>query len=268
MLNILFWNLKRNKDIENYIVECIDENNVDIAIFSEFDGIDFTNIEKKLGTMYERIRAAQEDKKVTLMAKTTLSVTTLQQQNRYNLYNVKTALKDYVFAAVHLEDQRYYAYVDRIETIKHLVSDIEKTEDLLKCGNTVVIGDFNVNPYADELLSKHAFNAVLFKTIIEKKETIKINESEKKRFYNPILHYISEDTGMYGSFYYGSKSTTSYWHCLDQVIVRKNLVNNISHMQYLKKIKSESLLKNMIPNETISDHLPLFITFKEIEDGN
>ncbi|MFR3390008.1 MAG: hypothetical protein ACLTT1_04525 [[Clostridium] scindens] len=153
MLNILFWNLKRNA-IEGYIIDCIVENNVDIAVFSEFDGVDFIKIEKSLGKMYGRILAVQDDRKVTLIAKTTFSVAIIQQQNRYNIYNVKTAVKDYLLAAIHLEDRRNYESGERIETIKGLVADIEQTEELLKCGNTIVIGDFNANPYDEELLSK------------------------------------------------------------------------------------------------------------------
>lgn len=107
LLNILFWNLKRNQ-IEDYIVECIAENNVDIAIFSEFEEINFVKIEKGLGSMYRRIFAVQADKKVTLIAKSTFSTTIIQQQNRYNIYNVKTALKDYILVAIHLEDRRNY----------------------------------------------------------------------------------------------------------------------------------------------------------------
>ena len=107
MLNILFWNLKRNA-IEGYIIDCIVENNVDIAVFSEFDGVDFIKIEKSLGKMYGCILAVQDDRKVTLIAKTTFSVAIIQQQNRYNIYNVKTAVKDYLLAAIHLEDRRNY----------------------------------------------------------------------------------------------------------------------------------------------------------------
>lgn len=266
MLNFLFWNLKRN-EIEGYIIECIVENNVDIAVFTEFDGIDFTKIEKHLGKMYSRITAVQDDRKVTLVAKTTFSVTVVQQQNRYNIYSVKTAVKDYILVAVHLEDRRNYKTADRLETIKCLVSDIEQTEDFLKCSNTIVIGDFNANPYDEELLSKYAFNAVLFKTIIDKNELTNPNSLKKRRFYNPILHYISEDTEMYGSFYYEKEHKTSYWHCLDQVLVRKCLVNSISHIEYLKKIKTEDLLDNSIPNGKISDHLPLLVNMQEVGNG-
>lgn len=81
--------------------------------------------------MYRRIFAVQADKKVTLIAKSTFSVTIIQQQNRYNIYNVKTALKDYILVAIHLEDRRNYKPAERIETIKSLVADIEETEEIL-----------------------------------------------------------------------------------------------------------------------------------------
>lgn len=263
MLNILFWNLKRNA-IEDYIIDCIVENNVDIAIFSEFDGLDFNKIEKNLGNMYARILAVQNDRKVSLIAKTTFSVTIVQQQNRYTIYNVKTALKDYLLTAIHLEDRRNYKPAERIETIKCLVADIEQTEELFKCSNTIVIGDFNANPYDEELLSKFAFNAVLYKTIIDKSELTNPNSLKRKRFYNPILHYISEDTEMYGSFYHEKEYATPYWHCLDQVLVRKGLANSVNHVKYLKKINTKDLLENTIPNVKISDHLPLLVSLLEV----
>lgn len=266
MLNILFWNLKGN-ELEDYIIGCIVENNVDIAVFSEFYRIDFTKIEQNLGKMYSRITAVQDDRKVTLVAKTTFTVTVVQQQNRYNIYSVKTGVKDYLLAAIHLEDRRNYECAERLETIKCLVSDIEQTEIFLKCNNTIVIGDFNANPYDEELLSKYAFNAVLFKTIIDKSEITNPNSFKKKRFYNPILHYISEDTGMYGSFYHEKDYMTSYWHCLDQVLVRKCLANSVCNLKYLKNIITKDFLHNAVPNKKISDHLPLLVNLQEVGNG-
>ena len=116
-------------------------------------------------------------------------------------------------------------------------------------------------------MSKYAFNAVLFKTIIDKSELTNPKTFKQKRFYNPILHYISEDTEMYGSFYHEKESKTPYWHCLDQVLVRKSLANTINHVEYVKKIGTKDLLINAIPNEKISDHLPLLVNLQEVENG-
>lgn len=263
MLSILFWNLKRNA-VEDYIVNCIVENNIDIAVFAEFDGIDFAKIKNSLGKMYCRILTVQDDRKVTMIAKTTISIKAVQQQNRYSVYSVETAVKNYILVAVHLEDKRNYKSAERIETIKYLVADIEQTETLLKCSNTVVIGDFNANPYDEELLSKYAFNAVLFKSIINKNELTNPKSLKKKRFYNPILHYISEDTEMYGSFYHEKEYITPYWYCLDQVLVRKSLADKVEHIEYLRKINTQDLIENTVPNSKISDHLPLLVNLQEV----
>lgn len=260
----MFWNLKRNA-IEDYVVDCIAENNVDIAIFSEFSGIDFDKIEVGLGRMYTRILGTGADAKVTVLSKTTISVSCMQQEKRYNIYRIKTALKDYFLVGIHLEDRRNYEVDDRIDTIKRLISDIEKTEGLFMCNNTIIIGDFNANPYDKELLSCYAFNAVLFKKIIDKNEFSNWKGDKIRRFYNPIIHYLSENTEMYGSFYYDKKNDTSYWLCLDQVLVRKKLVDNITNVQYLKKAGDRDLLKKTrVPNEKISDHLPLLVNIQEV----
>lgn len=266
MLNILFWNLNRNS-IEKNIIECLVENNIDIAIFTECNAIDIVQIEKNLGQMYVYIEGTQKDTKIMVIAKTTLEVTIIQQQNRYSLCYVKNAIQEYLLVGIHLEDRRNYKIADRINlTIKPLVNDIVQAEKSFECDNTIVIGDFNAEPYSEELLSKYSFNAVLFKSIIEKSEFTNPDGLRLKRFYNPILHYISEDTGMYGSFYYEKKHDTPYWYCLDQVLVRKALVDNLAHVEYLKKINSTDLLSKMIPNKNISDHLPLLVKLQEVKN--
>lgn len=266
MLNILFWNLNRNS-IEKDIVECLVENNIDIAIFAEYRAIDIVKIEKDLGRMYAYVKGLQKDTKIMIIAKTTLEVTVIQQQNRYSLCYVKNAIQEYLLVGIHLEDRRNSEVADRInKTIKPLVNDIELAEKLFECDNTIVIGDFNAEPYSEELLSKYSFNAVLFKAIIEKSEFTNPKSLPRKRFYNPILHYISEDTEMYGSFYYEDGHMTSYWYCLDQVLVRKNLVDMIKHVEYVKKIGNTNLLKKNVPDKNISDHLPLLIKLQEIKN--
>lgn len=266
MLNILFWNLNGNA-VENYIVNCIAENDIDIAIFSEFGGIKFDQLIDKLGGLYKHILGVQKDHKVSLIAKNTIIVKMHQQQNRYSLYSVQDAFDSYILSAVHLEDRRNNDKYMRMETIKNLVNDIECTERVFNCNNSIVIGDFNANPYDDELLDCHSFNSVLFKALIEKKELTNPRTKKKRRFYNPILHFISEETEMYGSFYYDKGSTTPYWHCLDQVLVRKSLANSISDMRYVKTINEKRLVGNISPIKEISDHLPLIVCLREAENG-
>lgn len=276
MLNILFWNLhgKKNGD---YIVKCIVENDVDIAIFAEYQDkddksivLDSSFIESKLGNMFVQVTGVETDGKVLLLAKRTITVEQIQQEARYSCYIIETAIKRYLLAAVHLEDRLNYPEPDRrIKTICSLTQDIKKNEENLGIENTIVIGDFNANPYDKELLYKDAFNAVLFKSLIMENEFTNPKGDRIRRFYNPIIHYLSEDTKMYGSHYYddSDKRATPYWHCLDQVLVRKSLVDLLKEVRYLKAIDGEGLLKGSRPDRNISDHLPLLVNILEVEDG-
>lgn len=263
MFNILFWNINGNH-IENLISNCIAENDVDIAIFTEYGGTDFSKIENDLGKKYTYEKSYIPKTKIAMMRKNTVTVGVHQQQRRYSLYSAETALEKYFIIGIHLEDPFYGYDSTRENTIRNIVADVEKTEKNFEYEKTIIIGDFNVNPYDKEIIDFYCFNAVLFKRLIEENEYTHPRSDKKKRFYNPILSYISEENEMYGSFYYDSSPTTTYWHCLDQIIVRKSLVDNIENIKYLKKIDGKELLSGKKPDSCISDHLPLLVNFREV----
>lgn len=255
-MNILFWNLKKN-NIAKYIVDCLIENNVDIAVFSEYKGVDFSQIDKS--TDYNFIESLGGCEKIVMLAKNSIAVEIKQEQSRYVLYHVKKETIQYVIAGVHLQDRFSTDTPTRIACIGRLVNDLSNVERRYKCKKTIIIGDFNANPYDDELLQMNAFNAVLFKDVIRKSETRRVDGITYRRFYNPILNFISENTKNYGSFYHSGGSSTPVWHCIDQVLLSKGLVDNIVSLRYLKTIGNTSLIKNIKPNEEISDHLPLLV---------
>lgn len=118
-MNVLFWNINRNvtegkEKIERYIINCVAENDVDIAVFAEYKdkngsviNIDCAAIERGLGNMFTWIKGIEPDGAVILLARKSIGkVCKIQQDidSRYSLYVVDTALKKYLLAAVHLED--------------------------------------------------------------------------------------------------------------------------------------------------------------------
>ena len=124
---------------------------------------------------------------------------------------------------------------------------------------SIVIGDMNANPFDSEMVNKDAFNAVLFKKVIDERSSTVYSGDAYERFYNPMLNCIKEENESYGTFYYSSGIGPLYWNCYDQILVRKALMNNIEEIKFLKKIKGEKLLNKTKPNDKISDHLPLFV---------
>lgn len=256
-MKLLFWNLKNNSN-EKWIEYILRERNVDIALFAEYQGTSFATVASKLPDymQYDGYGGCQ---KITLFCKRSLAAKVRREQNRYTLYCCTCEHVLYNIIGIHLPASPSSNPSDRKNVIRDIIHDIEEQEKEEKHKNTIVIGDFNCNPFDEEIIQKDSFNAVLFKELIKKQEVVTYNEKKWRRFYNPILTFLSEDTKTYGSLYYSSGIAPLYWNSFDQVLVRKVLIDSISSLEYIKQIDGKTLIRDVKPNDSISDHLPLIV---------
>lgn len=256
-MNILFWNLNKN-DNWKYINDCLFENKIDIAVFSEYNKLSINKLRMDNYCMTDKLSSEH----IIILYKKTMKKYHINYGNRYVLIHFEYKNIDYLFVGLHLYDRKNYAANQRIELIQSIMSDIVKCEIDYNCKNTIVVGDFNCNPYDDEITQVNAFNAVLFKELIIQKDNVKHLGKKIDRFYNPIINCIREKTKMYGSFYFNNSFSGIIWNSLDQILIRKKLVKGFKTMKYIKRINNESLMNKCIPKKRISDHLPLFAKIK------
>lgn len=247
-MKILFWNLGKNNN-GNFLVNCILEHAIDIAILAEFNNVCIPDVINNLDSKYTHIESNGGCEKITLIASTDVNAVIRREQTRYVLYSIKKNGFLFNLVGVHLQDRHNCDSSQRIAIAARLMNDLKNLEDSSKCKNSIVIGDLNANPYDNELLQMNSFHAVLFKEVIKSGETRTIDGVKYRRLYNPILHFLSEDTKNYGSFYDSRGGRTPTWHCLDQILVSKALVDNIETLKYLKHIKSNSLLARYAPKK-------------------
>lgn len=260
-MKILFWNLKNNSN-EKWLSELIRENDVDIAIFAEYQNTSFDDVITKLDNNYIHHDGYGACEKVTLLCKKSIDTTINREQSRYTLYSCIVNQQLYNIVGVHLPSPPTSDSNDRKNIIRDIVQDINEREKEAKNRMTIVIGDFNCNPFDEEIIQKDSFNAVLFKSLIVHQEMIKYRDRVWRRFYNPIIHFLSEDTNTYGSLYYSSGSAPLYWNSYDQILVRKELIDCINSLQYIRIITGKGLMRDVKPNSSISDHLPLLVDFR------
>lgn len=261
-MKILYWNLHENNTIDTLIASCLEENDVDIFLCSEFKNISFDGIIEITKGAYTVLEYGMCDK-VKILYRTSLKLDLIREQHRYLMVVINSGKENCLLTGVHLPSNPASNSDDRKCVIRQIVSDIVESEYEVfgnKAHNSIVIGDMNASPFDSEMINKDSFNAVLFKQVIEKQQYITYQQKKRERFYNPIIDYIGETNQSYGSHYYSNGIGSLYWYCYDQVLVRKNLVNNIQYYSYLKKIKGQTLMKNGKPNKKISDHLPLLLT--------
>ena len=266
-MNLLFWNLMKHEN-SCLLAECIKENKVDVAILSEKDGTDF----RKVSELLSEHRVVVDPggcKRICLVADKAISIEPLVGHSRYSISGLKLDAESFLLVGVHLQDRRSCPNNhERLEVIRELMQDIRRCE--ADCGhdNTIIIGDFNANPYDEELLLPNGFNAVLFKDVIVNRETMTWLGKEWKFMYNPIINWLGEDSKTYGSYYYVGTHPSSYWHCLDQVLVGRPLIDRVASLSYLRDAGKTSLIAKSAPDKKVSDHLPLFVTLSERADSD
>lgn len=267
-MNLFFWNLKGN-DNSALIRRALVERDVDVAAFAEHGGIDFDALCRGgSGFPYRPVDPIDGPGKVRMLVREGLEVSGVFGQGRYMLATVSGAGWKANIAAIHLQDCRNDPHgAARKETTRRIVADLREQERKSGCLDSVVIGDFNAQPFSDELIWPGMFNATLFKDVVGRIAVKRVDGYSYPFMYNPTLEFFSEAGGNCGSFYSASRPDTFYWHCLDQAIVSPSLADAVAEYVYVREIGGASLMGPVAPNRSISDHLPLFIRIEK-RDSN
>ena len=166
-----------------------------------------------------------------------------------------------------MNSQIYSNNTDRREIdIEQIINDILNLEKELNTKNTIIVGDFNINPYDRSCVSARYFHGIpIYEESMRESRTI--SGKEFYMFYNPMWNFLGDFNEPYGTYYHSASDTVNtYWNVYDQVIIRptlrKRFVDN--SLKIITETATASLLdRNKHPNHDISDHLPITFEIKE-----
>lgn len=150
--------------------------------------------------------------------------------------------------------------------IEQIINDILKLENGLNTTNTIIVGDFNINPYDNSCVNARYFHGIpIYEDAM--RESRNIAGKEFRMFYNPMWNFLGDFKEPYGTYYRSAADTFNpYWHIYDQVIIRPSLRSRFvdGNLKIITGSANVSLLdKNKHPNHSISDHLPITFEIKE-----
>lgn len=256
-MKLFFWNLNK-KDNADLALTYMREEEVGIAAFAEFSGTEFSD-ELIKSSGYRPIGYGGCDK-VKVFAREPIEILECFEQSRFTVLPMKMGDIYFVVAAAHLVDRMSSADSEpRLVDIRKMMDVVHGYENKTSINKTIVMGDLNANPYDKEMLLPNAFNAMLFKGILRNKTARTWCGDEYPFLYNPTIHWLSEESENYGSFYYSGDCTSPIWNCYDQALVSPELMDRIKSYGYLKKIGDRDLIAKVRPDCKISDHLPLLV---------
>lgn len=241
------------------------ENNITIAILAEYTANPSELIELldiKGLSMQQYITIGCE--RIKIIGVSGLSIAPQLQTDQSSIQVINN---DIILCGVHLNSQIYSDHDERRKIhIEQIINDILEVEKEMNTRNTVVVGDFNINPYDQSCVSARYFHGL---PIYEetKRNSRTIAGKDFYMFYNPMWNFLGDFKEPYGTYYHNASDTVStYWNIYDQVIIRPILRPRFvaDNLKILHCTEHKSLLDNhKHPDYSISDHLPIMFEIKE-----
>lgn len=263
-MKVLFWNTQKNADINSTICELVAENNASIVVLAEY----VANVNDLLsslllqyGIKMQRYGSCCE--RITIIgAVSNVEVRFDSDHTTIQIINEKDIL-----CCTHLNSKIYSDHEAQREIlIEQLMREICAIEKDLGSENTMIVGDFNVNPYDSSCIDARYFHSL---PIYEetKRRTRKVAGNEYAMFYNPMWRFLGDSAQPYGTYYHNnSGSINTYWNLYDQVIIRPALRERFidDSLKIITETQSKYLLdSNGHPDKTISDHFPIIFEIQE-----
>ncbi len=165
-----------------------------------------------------------------------------------------------LIVAVHLRSKVYRN--DQAFHSRQVVHAIREAEHIVGHRRTVVVGDLNMDPFEQGVVSADGLHAVMDRCIARKGGRT-VQGEYFDFFYNPMWGRMGDTSkGPPGTYYHSGSGPVSYfWNTFDQVILRPDLLEYFSdeRLEVVTAIEGRSLLTvNGRPKKSrYSDHLPL-----------
>lgn len=256
-MNFLFWNVNR-KNFDKVIVDLVLENDIDVLILAEYE----ENILELLGEFKHRDKLMHYypniPKRDRLKIFTNFPESKIQRlvdEHHYLALKIPHSDLGYItLFAIHFFSKLHRNEPDflmKSYRFSNAVTEIEKRVD---SKNTVLCGDFNMNPFEQGMTISGGMHA--FPTKVEARKIKRtIDYEEYEMFYNPMWKFIGEETSL-GTYYHSNPDSDGlYWNVFDQVLVRPNLINRLEGLSIIRQTANDILATD--EKILISDHLPI-----------
>ncbi|HEU4560334.1 MAG TPA: endonuclease/exonuclease/phosphatase family protein [Longimicrobium sp.] len=168
----------------------------------------------------------------------------------------------FLLAAVHFPSKYAWSEASQAMECMVLADDIRAAEKKAGHERTVLVGDLNMNPFENGVVSAGGLHAVMTRNLASRRSRV-VQGREYPFFYNPMWGLMGDhSSGPPGTFFHSrSEQRVYFWNMFDQVLVRPALLDRFpaGELEVLTEIGGRTLLTSSgVPDATFgSDHLPI-----------
>ncbi len=265
-LNFLFWNINQ-KPLLDHVKNLVDQEQIDILILAEnrISVADWLNTlnQPKTNFFYQSFSNCDRISIFTRFDSQYLTVINESKHFTIQKLQTPTMAEPILLMALHLPSQSHYDDSNQMfesPTFRSELKAVERQENISK---TVIVGDFNMNPFQAGMIAAQGFHGVMDSKIALKQKRI-IKEREYSYFYNPMWNFMGDYRETAGTYYYRKSVPVNYfWNTFDQVLISPELIPSFdkTSLNIITQNQISSFLKeNGTIDDKISDHLPIRFT--------
>lgn len=269
MTSFLFWNVQ-NKQLDGHVVRLAQEHDVDVLLLAEHPKPDHALLAQlnalrpyQSVTTYARfgVYASFDAARMARIAPPTTSA-----GDRADYWHIDLGRKNsLLLVLVHGFDMVNYDPGARSLFFERLRRDVEWIEDhdtRVRHKRTVVVGDFNADPFEDVVGGIRGLHAIRVRDVGGRRVR-SVLKQDYEFFCNPMWScYKGWERSPPGTYYFNGGSVHEvFWHIVDQVVLRPHALHMFRErdVRILTEAGNTSLLTSRgNPNKKkASDHLPV-----------
>ncbi len=260
-MKILFWNLN-NQNLVYETTELIHSENIDFMVFSETTVEFVEEVINIFKLNYHKVFYFHEtpgcDRIKVISTLKLNEIKLLNQHKYYSLMLLNGKERRLILGMVHFPSKRYHSPDESRRAFEILHRAISREEETHRVNDSLIVGDFNVDPFEMPMVSFTGMCATNAKDSLAL-DTVKRATEEKRLFFNPMWSLYSVFDQTPGTHKYDRLGEDVIkWHFVDQVIIRPSLIDafKFNSLKVISGTKAYNYTnKNGVP--ILSDHLPI-----------
>jgi hypothetical protein len=198
----LFWNVGKKSPLELISAAC-HEHKVDILLLAESGACSSAVLSALNNVEFRFNEFSQVPSSVTLFHRLpSNAVQAVSDDGRVSVRRVKPPLgREILIIACHLRSKLYSDPADQYLTARSLRKKIIEAENSAGHQNSILIGDFNMNPFEQGMNAADGLHAVMDKQIAARKSRVFQGE-QSDFFYNPMWSRLGDESnGPSGTYF-------------------------------------------------------------------
>jgi len=227
-LTFLFWNLYK-KNLVYTLKDIIEYHDIDIIILAEctFRTEELVYVLNENEALYFPENGLANCEKIKIITKFHPDlIVPIYEDKRFSIRKLTISNNESILiAGVHIPDKSHDDADNQLMICQRLRDSIEKMEKAHSVDKTLVIGDFNMNPFEKGLVSAIGLNAVMSERIAQTGSRT-VSNNEYQYFYNPMWSLYGDIGNNVEGSYFHRKNANLPWNVFDQLLLRPSLIPN------------------------------------------